>query len=142
MADTTDKQESLEGMITNLDADQAAFLRGLIEGKSQTDAYQEAFGCARESAKTSASRLITNANFHPVYVRAMLDSFEGLIDGFKRMSPVILRRVGEILESENETVAARVIDSILDRIGIIKSTKLDVEGGINVVYIDKEDAGA
>ena len=138
MADTTDKQESLEDMITNLDADQAAFLRGLIEGKSQTDAYQDVYGCERESARANASRLIANANFHPIYVRAMLDSFEGLIDGFKRMSPVILRRVGEILESENEAVAARVIDSILDRIGIIKSAKLDVEGGINLVYVDKD----
>jgi len=138
MTDTTDKQESLEDMITNLDADQASFLRGLMVGKSQTDAYLDAYECERKSANANASRLIANDSFHKVYVRAMLDSFEGLIDGFKRMSPVILRRVGEILESENEAVAARVIDSILDRIGIVKSTKLDVEGGINLVYIDKD----
>ena len=135
-------EPSLAEMIATLDADQAAFLRGLMEGKNQTDAYLDAYSCTRRSANGNASRLIANDSFHPVYVKAMLESFGGLIEGFKNMSPVILRRVGEILESENEAVVARVIDSILDRIGIIKSAKLDVEGGINVVYIDKEDAGA
>ena len=132
-------EQRLTDMIGGLEADQAAFLYGLMEGKSQTDAYVDVYGCERESAAANASRLIGNDKFHPVYVKAMLESFGGLIDGFKSMSPVILRRVGEILQSENEAVAARVIDSILDRIGIVKSAKLDVEGGINIVYFDKAD---
>ena len=135
-----EKQQSLDEMIASLGAEQSAFLRGLMVGKSQTDAYQEAYGCERASARANACRVIASDSFHPVYVRAMLESFDGLIEGFKAMSPVILRRVGEILESENEAVAARVIDSILDRIGIIKSAHLDVEGNVTVQF-DKEDEG-
>ena len=133
------KEQSLSSMISDLDADQAAFLRGLVEGKNQTDAYQEVYGSERRSAESSASRLISNDKFHPVYVMAMLESVAGLLDGFRGLSPIILRRVGEILESENEAVVARVIDSLLDRIGIIKRSQLDVEGGINIVYFDKAD---
>ena len=131
---------SLEEMLSDLEADQASFLRGLMEGKSQTQAYQDAYHCERDSAAASAWRLLRNEKFRPVYVRAMLESFDGLIEGFKAMSPAILRRVGEILESENEAVAARVIDSILDRIGIIKSAHLDVKGDVNL-HFDKEDEG-
>jgi len=129
-------EKTLDELLADLNPKQAAFLRGLMAGKSQTDAYVEAYGCSRDSARSSACDLLANRNFRPVYVRAMLESFDGLIDGFKRMSPVILRRVGEILESENEAVAARVIDSILDRIGIIKTTHQEVSGDVHL-HFDK-----
>ena len=129
-------EKTLAEMISDLEPKQAAFLRELIAGKGQTDAYEDVYQCDRKTAESSASRLIRNERFRPVYVRAMLESFDGLIDGFKKMSPVILRRVGEILESENEAVVARVIDSILDRIGIIKSAHHEVSGDVHL-HFDK-----
>lgn len=133
-------EKTLEELLTELKPKQQAFLRGLMEGKSQTDAYVDAYGCTRESAKTSASALKTNPNFHPVYVRAMMDAFDGLVPGLKALSPIVLRRVGELLESENEAVASKVIDSILDRIGIIKTTHQEVSGDVHL-HFDKDFEG-
>ena len=115
--------KELEALLSDLDPKQAMFLRGLMSGKTQRDAYQEAYGCGRESAESSASRLLRNDRFRPVYEKAMAECFDGLIDGLKEMSPIVLRRIREILVGENEAVVVRLIDSILDRTGVVRTER-------------------
>jgi len=116
----------LERMVAALPPKQAAFLRGLMEGKSKTDAYQTAFGCSRDSARAHGPRMVANGSFREVYERATAEAFGALIDGLKELAPVILRRLREILyESDNEAVVARVIDSVLDRLGIVRGARYE-----------------
>ena len=116
-------------MLSELTPKQAVFLRGLMEGKGQTDAYQAAYGGERASCESGASRLLRNDKFRAVHERAMAEAFGGLIDGFKRLSPAILRWIERTIhESDNEAVVARVIDSVLDRIGVVKTQRQELTG--------------
>jgi len=119
--------KELEAMVASLESKQAAFLRGLMEGKSKTAAYQEAYSCTRESARKNAHRVTANDGFRRVYERATAEAFGGLVDGLKELSPVILRRIRGILhESENEAVVVRLIDSVLDRLGVVRTERHEV----------------
>ena len=139
-------------MIAELEPKRARFLRGLMEGKSQTAAYQDAYGCQRDSARANAVRVMANDSFRTVYQRAVAECFDGLIDGLKEMSPIVLRRIREILVGENEAVVVRLIDSILDRLGVVRTERreysvesadqfrarilADIESGVQGARID------
>ena len=121
--------KELERMLSELAPKQAAFLRGLMEGKGQTDAYQAAYGGERASCESGASRLLRNDKFRAVHEQAIAEAFGGLIDGLKELSPVILRRIRGILhESDNEAVVVRLIDSVLDRIGVVRGQRHELTG--------------
>jgi len=115
-------EKPLVEMIADMKPEWQAFLRGLLDGEAQTDAYQAAYGCERKSAESSASDLVRNPKFRAVYTRAVSEAFP-IIDGLKALTPRALRQIARLLESENESIVLRVIENLLDRTGVAKTEK-------------------
>jgi hypothetical protein len=73
---------------TRLNSRQGVFCRLYALGKSATEAYAQAYGCAdRNAAKSAASRLLTNVN-----VQNQIDSLRRLEDTAARLTMAERRR--------------------------------------------------
>lgn len=112
---------------------QLKFVDGIMEGKTQTQAYLDAgYEVSREVARVNASNLLTNPN-----IKAELDSRMEEIRVRNRLrlfriSEVALAKVVSILQADEEVadaaVKAGIIKDVLDRVGL----KLAEEYNLNL----------
>lgn len=119
----------------SLNPRQSKFLKNYLqESMSATDAYVDAYGCKRKSARESAAVLLsTNLN-----IIAAVDAYELLENkATKRMlhgkSERAAEALGEALDSEDVNAVIRAAKEILDRTGHKPKEEVEHTGHVMIV---------
>ena len=125
-----------------LNARQKKFLKNYLEeNMCATDAYQEAYGCKRDSARFSAATLLsTNPN-----IIAAVEAYELLEEkATKRMlhskSERAAETLGDALDSDDINAQIRAAKEILDRTGHKPKDEVEHSGHV-VIVNDLSGAG-